>query len=666
MRMFRKILVANRGEIACRVIRTCHAMDIKTVAVFSDADNDALHVQMADEAVNIGPALSTKSYLSIEKIVRAAQRTKVDAVHPGYGFLSENKEFRRALTKAGIVFIGPNARAIEAMGDKIAAKKIARKAGVKIIPGYIGVIKDYEEAIQISRDIGYPVMLKASAGGGGKGMRVATSDAEVEEGFERATSEARSSFGDERVFIEKFIEEPRHIEIQILSDKRGHTIYLGERECSIQRRHQKVIEEAPSPFLDERTRRSMGRQAVALAKAVKYVSAGTVEFIVDAQRKFYFLEMNTRLQVEHPVTELVTGLDLVEWMIRIAAGEKLALKQSSVRLNGSAIESRIYAEDPYRDFLPSTGRLVSYLPPTESKNVRVDSGVCSGGEISMYYDPMMAKLCTWGKTRSAAITQMRRALDAYYIRGVSHNIPFVAAVMRNKRFVRSDLSTNFITEEYPNGFSGVEIASEDRNIFIAVAGWIHNSYADRSANISGQLMGHGTSTHRHWIVCLNGKYHAASVVVNGTGTSSGTLKIGRSSFQIESNWTYGAPLFEGSINGIAICVQVDRLGIGYRLFRGGSEAEATVYTIREAELQSLMPQKPLQDFSKYLMAPMPGLLVSVQVEEGQTFKAGDSLAMIEAMKMENTLRAERDGVVKKVSEQPGASVAVDQIIIEFE
>jgi len=664
--MFKKILIANRGEIACRVIRTCHAMNIKTVAVFSNADNDALHVQLADEAVNIGPAQSTKSYLNIDKIVRAAQRRKVDAVHPGYGFLSENKDFRRALTKAGIVFIGPNARAIAAMGDKIEAKKIARKAGVKTVPGYIGVIKDYEEAIRISRGIGYPVMLKASAGGGGKGMRVATSDAEVREGFERATSEARTSFGDDRVFIEKFIEEPRHIEIQILSDDKGHTIYLGERECSIQRRHQKVIEEAPSPFLDDKTRKSMGRQAVALAKAVKYVSAGTVEFIVDAQRKFYFLEMNTRLQVEHPVTELVTGLDLVEWMIRIAAGERLTLKQSGVKLNGSAIESRIYAEDPYRNFLPSTGRLTNYLPPTESKHVRVDSGVCSGGEISMYYDPMMAKLCTWGETRSTAIAQMRRALDAYYIRGVSHNIPFVAAVMRNKKFVNSDLSTNFITEEYPNGFSGVQITAEDRNILVAVAGWIHNSYVDRSAHISGQVMGRGAPVHRHWMVCLNDKYHAVSVVPNGIGMGSGTVKIGRASFQIESNWTYGMPLFEGSINGTGICAQVDRVGIGYRLFRAGLEAKATVYTIREAQLHSLMLHKPPQDLSKYLLAPMPGLLVSVQVQEGQTFKAGDSLAMIEAMKMENTLKAERDGVVKDISEQPGASVSVDQIIIEFE
>jgi propionyl-CoA carboxylase alpha chain len=662
--MFDKILIANRGEIACRVIKTARKMGIKTVAVYSDADKNALHVEMADEAVHIGEPASAKSYLRADRIIKACKKTKAQAVHPGYGFLSENKDFQLALKKAGIAFIGPNAKAIEAMGDKITSKKLAGKARVPTVPGHMGIIKDTDEAVKVAKEIGYPVMLKASAGGGGKGMRVAYNDAEAREGFERATSEAKSSFGDDRVFIEKFVEQPRHIEIQVLADSHGHCIYLGERECSIQRRHQKVIEEAPSPFIDEKTRKAMGKQAVAMAKAVDYVSAGTVEFIVDSKRNFYFLEMNTRLQVEHPVTELVTGLDLVEWMIRVADGEKLTVKQSDVKLNGWAMESRIYAEDPYRNFLPSTGRLVSYRPPKESKHVRVDTGVSEGGEISIYYDPMVAKLCTWGKTRKQAIAHMRDALDHYYIRGISHNIPFLASVMNKKRFVDGKLTTNFIAEEYPDGFSDKDLPADDPVPLIAVAALIHRAYSTRAGQISGSLKGHEIRLSNDWVVDIAGNQRA--VEISDANCASGFVKVGRRKIKVESDWTFGEPLFNGTVDGDSVCIQVDRNGIGYRLSHNGAQVEATVYTARDAELAKLMPHKIPPDMSRFLLSPMPGLLVSVEVSVGQEVKAGETLAIVEAMKMENVLKAERDCTVKVVPEKAGASLAVDQVIMEFE
>ena len=665
--MFDKILIANRGEIACRVIKTARKMGIKTVAVYSDADKEALHVKMADEAVRIGEAASAKSYLKADRIIRACKKTKAQAVHPGYGFLSENKDFQKALEKAGIVFIGPNAKAIEAMGDKITSKKLADKAGVSTVPGFMGIIKDTDEAVKIARDIGYPVMLKASAGGGGKGMRIAHNDEEAREGFERATSEAISSFGDDRVFIEKFIEQPRHIEIQVLADGHGNCIYVGERECSIQRRHQKVIEEAPSPFIDEKTRKAMGKQAVTLAKAVDYISAGTVEFIVDATRNFYFLEMNTRLQVEHPVTELVTGLDLVEWMIRVADGEKLTVKQSDIKLNGWAMESRVYAEDPYRNFLPSTGRLVSYRTPEESKNVRVDTGVYEGGEISMFYDPMVAKLCTWGKTRNEAIAHMRGALDRYYIRGISHNIPFLASVMSKKRFVDGKLTTNFIAEEYPDGFSDADLPPDDPTGLIAVSALIHRAYSARAAHISGRLKGHEKSVSNNWVVEIAGKQvNVVTQVPENVSGINGTVKVGRKKIDVTSAWSFGEPLFIGKVDGKEVCIQVDREGIGYRLFHNGAQVVATVYTAREAELASLMPVKVAPDMSKFLLSPMPGLLVSVEVAVGQEVKAGEKLAIVEAMKMENVLKAERDGIVKEIPQKTGSSLSVDQVIMEFE
>ena len=674
--MFKKILIANRGEIAVRVIKTCRKMGIATVAVYSDADRNALHVEMADEAVHIGESPSAKSYLRIDRIVAACQATGAEAVHPGYGFLSENKAFQEALAKANIAFIGPDAHAIEAMGDKITSKILADKAGVSTVPGFMGLIKDAKHAQEIAREVGYPIMLKATAGGGGKGMRIARSDAEVREGFERASSEARSSFGDDRMFIEKYIEQPRHIEIQVLGDTHGNIVHLGERECSIQRRHQKVIEEAPSPFIDAKTRKAMGEQAVALAKAVKYTSAGTVEFIVDAKRNFYFLEMNTRLQVEHPVTELVTGLDLVELMIRIASGEKLPFTQSDVKLEGWAMEARVYAEDPYRNFLPSIGRLVRYLPPVEGKHVRVDAGVRAGGEISMFYDPMIAKLCTWDKDRKGAIDHMRQALDAYYIRGLSHNIPFLASVMGKERFVAGNLSTNFIAEEYPSGFSEADAASADDPALVAIAALVHAATARRAAGISGQIPRHGRKLPDTWVVVAKAGDKqvehqvwlgsAPMDAANGNGAAaSGVAKVGQKTLHVTSSWTHGQPLFVGEVDGRAITVQIDARGIGYRLGHAGTQRDVVVYTQRQAELVRLMPHKPAPDLSRYLLSPMPGLLVSLAVKEGQEVKAGEPLAVVEAMKMENVLRAERDGTVKKIHQEPGASLAVDQMILEF-
>ncbi len=665
--MFSKILIANRGEIACRVIRTARRMGIRTVAVYSDADRNALHVEMADEAVHIGPAPSAQSYLQIDRIVQACLDTGAQAVHPGYGFLSEKRAFQEALAKAGVTFIGPDAHAIHAMGDKIESKKLAKEAGVSTVPGYLGVIADDGEAVAIARDIGYPVMIKASAGGGGKGMRVAWNDDEARQGFTSAQNEARSSFADDRVFIEKYVQQPRHIEIQVMADGQGNAIYLGERECSIQRRHQKVIEEAPSPFLDAATRKAMGEQAVALARAVDYKSAGTVEFIVDADRNFYFLEMNTRLQVEHPVTELVTGLDLVELMIRIAAGEKLTIKQEDVRLHGWAIEARVYAEDPFRGFLPSTGRLTHYRPPEADSHVRVDTGVFEGGEISMFYDPMIAKLCTYGSDRNAAIARMREALDEYYIRGVSHNIPFLASLMAHPRFVEGRLTTNFIAEEYPDGFHAADLPPDDPAVLVCVAAAIHRATHDRDIQISGRMPNARAAAREDWVVVLGDQRHPVHIhaAEGGPRRVACTVAFQGRNHTVASDWTIGQPLFHGSVDGRPVCVQVDRNGVGYTLFHSGSQARVRVLTPRAAELDALMPVKAPPDLSKFLLSPMPGLLVSVAVEEGQEVKAGEVLAVVEAMKMENVLRAASDGTVAKVHATAGSSLAVDQKILEF-
>src|SRR5690348_4218742 len=660
--MFKRILIANRGEIACRIIKTARRMGIATVAIFSEADRDALHVEMADEAVPIGPPPAAQSYLQIERIVEACKSTGAEAVHPGYGFLSENAAFAEALSKASIVFIGPERRAIAAMGDKIESKKLARDAGVSTVPGHLDVIPDAQTAVTIARAVGYPVMLKASAGGGGKGMRIARSDAEVRDGFRSATNEARSSFGDERVFIEKYIEEPRHIEIQVLGDAHGHVIHLGERECSIQRRHQKVIEEAPSPFLDAKTRAAMGAQAVALAKAVDYRSAGTVEFIVDKHRNFYFLEMNTRLQVEHPVTELVTGLDLVEWMICIAAGERLPYRQEDIKLEGSAIEARIYAEDPFRNFLPSIGRLVRYMPPA-GEGVRVDTGVFEGAEISVYYDPMIAKLVGFGGSRREAIERIGRALDSFFIRGVSHNVAFVAAVLAKPRFAEGRLTTNFIAEEFPGGFTGSAAAPEAAQDAIAVAAAAQRITAESEARISGQLAGHNRIAPEGWVVCLGEERHQVRALREGEAIVVEGPDGRRRA--IVTSWQPGQSLFQGTLQGQPLVFQLDRDGVGFRLTRGGASFAVKVLTPLAAELLSQMPAKQPPDLSRYLLSPMPGLLVSLAVGEGQDVKAGEELAVVEAMKMENVLRAERDGKVKTVRAKAGDSLAVDQVILEF-
>ena len=661
--MFDKILIANRGEIACRVIKSARKMGIKTVAVYSEADRDALHVQMADEAVHIGAPPSAESYLVAKRIIQACVDTGAQAVHPGYGFLSENSAFCEALANNGIAFIGPKTRAIEAMGDKITSKKLADKANVNTIPGYTDVVKTAKQAVKISNDIGYPVMLKASAGGGGKGMRIARNDDECLDGFERAANEARSSFGDDRIFIEKFIEQPRHIEIQVMADGHGNVVYLNERECSLQRRHQKVIEEAPSPFLDEATRKKMGEQAVALAKAVDYESAGTAEFIVDPKRNFYFLEMNTRLQVEHPVTELTTGIDLVELMIRVAAGEKLPVTQKDIGIKGWAIESRVYAEDPFRNFLPSTGRLVYYRPPAEDDHVRVDTGVFEGGEVSMFYDPMVAKLITWGEDREQAIEKMRAALDKFIIRGISTNISFLSALIANERFRSGDISTNTIAEEYPEGFHPGDVPHEDPAIIISVVGAMVRSYRDRAASIDGQLRGHTRKVPNEWVVVMDGAHHTISVVPMEGGYD--VIYNGRT-YAVRSNWEFGQNLFSGTINGEEVFVQVQRKNQVYRLSRGGSQSDVLVLNPRAAELHKLMPVKAPPDTSRHVSAPMPGLLVTVSVKEGDEVKAGDELAVLEAMKMENTLRAERNGVVAKLNFKAGESVEVDEVIMELE
>jgi propionyl-CoA carboxylase alpha chain len=660
--MFKKILIANRGEIAWRVMRTARRMGIRTVAVFSDADADALHVREADEAVRIGPPPAAESYLRIDRILEACKKTGAEAVHPGYGFLSEKADFAAALGKAGIVFIGPDAHAIAAMGDKIESKKLAKAAGVSTVPGHLESIANAAAAVKIAREVGYPVMIKASAGGGGKGMRIARSDGEARDGFRSAQNEARASFGDDRVFIEKYVEEPRHIEIQVLGDAHGHIIHLGERECSIQRRHQKVIEEAPSPFLDAKTRAAMGAEAVALAKAVHYRSAGTVEFIVDKERNFYFLEMNTRLQVEHPVTEFVTGLDLVEWMIRIAAGEKLGLKQAEVHLKGSAVEARIYAEDPLRNFLPSTGRLLRYAPP-RGEGIRVDTGVYEGAEIGIYYDPMIAKLVAYGASRGEAVARLGDALDAFHIRGPSHNVAFLAATLKKERFRAGRLSTDFIAEEFPHGFTGVELTPAALGEAIAVAAVVQRIEAERDARIGGQLAGHGRVVPDTWIVCI-GEIRQP-VRATREGEAIVVAEIGGARRVVETSWQPGRALLRGTVDGASVIYQLDRDGIGFRLSCGGASLAVKVLPPRAAELLAQIPEKAAPDLSRFLLSPMPGLLVSIAVDEGQEVKAGEELAVVEAMKMENVLRAERDGKVKSVHAKAGDSLAVDQVILEF-
>ncbi|MGE0621056.1 MAG: acetyl-CoA carboxylase biotin carboxylase subunit [Pseudomonadales bacterium] len=661
--MFKKILIANRGEIACRVIKTARRMGISTVAIYSDADANALHVRMADEAMHVGGAASTDSYLRIDRVLAAIKQTGAEAVHPGYGFLSENAEFAKALEKAGVAFIGPGIRAITSMGDKIASKQLAAEAGVNTIPGYTDVIADADHAVQIAKEIGYPVMLKASAGGGGKGMRVVWNDAECREGFNSTRAEARSSFGDDRIFAEKFVEEPRHIEIQVLADKHGNVIYLGERECSIQRRHQKVIEEAPSPFLDEKTRRAMGEQAVALAKAVDYASAGTVEFIVDANRNFYFLEMNTRLQVEHPVTELVTGQDLVEHMIRVANDEPLSLTQDDVTLSGWAMEARVYAEDPFRNFLPSIGRLVHYRPPRETATVRVDSGIEEGSEVSMFYDPMIAKLITYGENRAQAIERMGDALDAYYIRGVNHNISFLNALIAHPRFREGRLTTNFIAEEYPDGFHAADVPQADPLIPVAIAAVTHRIGNARASEISGQTRRFELTDRDDWVVIANGEHYAVNVQTVAHGFE---VRHADAVYRVTTDWTLGNPVVETEINGDAVIVQIDRHGAGFRLYHRGAVIDTLVLAPAAAELTRHMIERPPPDLSKFLLSPMPGLLVRLTVTEGDEVKAGEELAAVEAMKMENSLRAVENVKIAKILVAEGDSLEVDQPILEFE
>ena len=666
--MFKKVLIANRGEIACRIIKTARRMGIKTVAVYSEADKDALHVEMADQAVAIGPPPASHSYLVIEKIVAAAKDTGAEAVHPGYGFLSERAAFAQALSDAGIVFIGPNPGAIEAMGDKIESKKFASAARVSTVPGFLGVIESPEQAAEIAAEIGYPVMIKASAGGGGKGMRIAFNRQEVFEGFARARSEAKSSFGDDRVFVEKFIVNPRHVEIQVLGDKHGNVIHLGERECSIQRRNQKVIEESPSPLLDKATRRKMGEQAVALAKAVGYDSAGTVEFVAGQDRSFYFLEMNTRLQVEHPVTELVTGVDLVEEMIRVAAGERLRMTQADVKLNGWAVESRVYAEDPTRGFLPSTGRLTRYRPPAEGTKdgvtIRNDTGVYEGGEISIHYDPMIAKLITHAPDRLAAIIAQATALDAFVIDGIRHNIPFLSALMQHRRWREGRLSTGFIAEEFPNGFHPLVAAGETERRLAAVAAHVDHVMNERKRRISGQLREPEHLRFEAKRVVVMGRSRI-KVEVDGEGETFEVVFADGEKIKARSDWKPGNLLWRGTIDGHEIAVQARPILNGYALSHAGVSIEARVYTRREAELAALMIERKGADASKALLCPMPGLVKAINVAVGQEVKAGEPLCIVEAMKMENVLSAERDAQVKAILCKEGDSLAVDAVMMEF-
>ena len=665
--MFDKILIANRGEIACRVIKTAKTMGIKTVAIYSDADAQALHVQMADEAVHIGPSPANQSYIVIEKVMQAIRQTGAQAVHPGYGFLSENRLFAEALEAEGVVFIGPPAHAIESMGDKITSKKLAKEAGVNTVPGYMGVIADADEAVKISNEVGYPVMLKASAGGGGKGMRIAWNDSEAREGFQSSKNEAASSFGDDRIFIEKFVTQPRHIEIQVLADSHGNCIYLNERECSIQRRNQKVIEEAPSPFLTPEVRKAMGEQSCALAQAVGYTSAGTVEFIVDSAQNFYFLEMNTRLQVEHPVTELITGVDLVEQMIRVANGEALGLKQEDVKIKGWAMESRLYAEDPYRGFLPSIGRLTRYRPPVEGHNetsvVRNDTGVFEGGEISMFYDPMIAKLCIWAPDRASAIDKMRNALDAFEVEGIAHNIPFLSAVMDHPKFCAGTITTAFIEEEYPDGFEGVALPTVTLKIVAACAAAMYRLGEIRRTRVSGRIDNHERRVRDDWVVSVQGHDFTVDIAADPNGS---TVHFETGSHRIASDWTPGKSLALMNVDGTDIALKVEKCTSGFRIRFRGADMKVTVRSPRQAELAKLMIEKTPPDTSKLLLCPMPGLIVKVEVAIGDEVQEGQSLCTVEAMKMENILRAERKSVVSKIHVAPGDSLAVDTIIMEFE
>jgi propionyl-CoA carboxylase alpha chain len=666
--MFKKILIANRGEIACRVIRSARAMGIQTVAVYSDADALALHVREADEAVHIGGAPASESYLIIDKILDAVKQTGAEAVHPGYGFLSENRKFAEALEAAGIAFIGPPAGAIEAMGDKITSKKLASEAGVTTVPGFMGLIEDADEAVKIAGQVGYPVMIKASAGGGGKGMRVAWNDEEAREGFQSSKNEAASSFGDDRIFIEKFITQPRHIEIQVLGDQHGNVLYLGERECSIQRRNQKVIEEAPSPFLDEKTRKAMGEQAVALSKAVDYCSAGTVEFIVDGDRNFYFLEMNTRLQVEHPVTELITGIDLVEQMIKIAAGEKLTLKQSDVKLEGWAMESRVYAEDPYRGFLPSTGRLSYYRPPEErvenGVTVRNDTGVFEGGEISLFYDPMIAKLVTHAPDRLGAIDAMAEALDSFRIDGIRHNIDFVNAIMGHQRFRDGTITTAFIEEEYPDGFDGAPLDETREQALAALAYGMMRLRMTRATHTSHVLSNHEYSPHSAMAVQIGETVFTADETPEGVSLQ----RDGEDPqmISLSTDWLPGSLFAEATVNGQTLKVSVDTLSEGYRLTGRGAMVDVVVRSLAAQALMVHMPEKVESGSDKELICPMPGVVVSVAVVDGDVVKAGQPLAVVEAMKMENILRAEKDVTIAKVLCAQGDKLAVDEVMIEFE
>ena len=683
--MFKKILIANRGEIACRVIKTARKMGIKTVAVYSDADRNALHVKMADEAVHIGPPPAAQSYIVIDKIMDAIRQTGAEAVHPGYGFLSERRDFAAALEAEGVVFVGPPSPAIEAMGDKITSKKIAQEAGVSTVPGYMGLIADADEAVKISREIGYPVMIKASAGGGGKGMRIAWNDQEAAEGFQSSKNEAAASFGDDRIFIEKFVTQPRHIEIQVLADKHGNAVYLFERECSIQRRNQKVIEEAPSPFLDEATRKAMGEQAVALAKAVGYTSAGTVEFIVDGNRNFYFLEMNTRLQVEHPVTELITGVDLVEQMIRVANGEKLPFTQADLKINGWAMESRLYAEDPYRNFLPSIGRLTRYRPPAEvaagplkaagnwvndsdgtesATAVRNDTGVYEGGEISMFYDPMIAKLCTWAPTRAGAIEQMRLALDTFEVEGIGHNLPFVGAVMDHPRFVSGNITTAFIAEEYPEGFQGAVLDEAMLRRVAASAAAMNRVAEIRRTKISGTMDNHERRVGDDWIVTVQGQAFDVHVKADHAGS---TIRFADGQeLRVESGWVPGQPLALLKVDGEDLAIKAGKIPMGFRMRLRGADLKVHVQTPRQKALSGFMLEKAPPDTSRFLLCPMPGLVVKINVAAGDEIQEGQALATVEAMKMENILKAEKKGVVKIVKAKAGESLKVDDVILEFE
>lgn len=661
--MIQKILIANRGEIALRVVRTAKKLGIKTVAVYSEADTNALHVSQCDEAVFIGPSPANQSYLVIENIVRAAQQTGADAVFPGYGFLSENAKFAEALKAENITFIGPSSKAIRVMGDKISAKKLAEKAKVNTVPGYMGVIKTPKDAQRIAGRIGYPVMVKAAAGGGGKGMRIVRKKEEMEQAFKSAMNEARNSFKDDRIFIEKFIENPRHIEIQVMADSKGNVVCLGERECSIQRQHQKVIEEAPSPFLDEKTRKKMYEQSAALAKKVQYTTAGTVEYIMDQNRNFYFLEMNTRLQVEHPVTEMITGMDLVEEMIRIAEGKPLSVSQEEVKLNGWSMECRVYAEDPSRGFLPSTGRITEYDEPDTNGKVRIDTGVYAGCEISMFYDAMISKVITHADTRIEAIERMQSTLGAYNLRGIAHNMSFLEAILAHPRFQEGNLSTNFIEEEYPDGFSGADLTEEVSRTFVAVAALIYLRDANRAKTISGQTKGRERQIGTRWVVTIDDVSYPVYAVPKQNGYE---ITTNQDRFSIESAWTPGSSLLHGHIDGRTVHVGIELLPSAYRLEHGGSKVKATVRSPRVAELDKHMPKQTESAADRALMAPISGRVVEILVKEGDTIKKGSEVLILEAMKMENMFYAERDCVVKKIVTEPGANVQVNEILIEFD